>query len=86
MSNIYGAIVGGMLYFVEVFVSGYIPNGTAYSSIIAFVVVVFFIVFKPEGIIGEKPWKSLDTKEEVIMKDQGTKPQFPIFYTVLSVC
>jgi branched-chain amino acid transport system permease protein len=55
LSNIYGAIVGGMLLaFVEVFVSGYIPNGTAYSSIIAFVVVVFFIVFKPEGIIGEK--------------------------------
>lgn len=55
LSNIYGAIAGGMLLaFVEVFVSGYIPNGTAYSSIIAFVVVVIFIVFKPEGILGEK--------------------------------
>lgn len=55
LSSVYGAIAGGMLLaFVEVFVSGYIPNGTAYSSIIAFVVVVFFIVFKPEGILGEK--------------------------------
>jgi len=55
LSSIYGAIVGGMLLaFVEVFVSGYIPNGTAYSSIIAFVVVVLFIVFRPEGILGEK--------------------------------
>lgn len=55
LKSIYGAIVGGMLLaFVEVFVSGYIPNGTSYSSIIAFVVVVLFIVFKPEGIIGEK--------------------------------
>ncbi|ATW24877.1 branched-chain amino acid ABC transporter permease [Candidatus Formimonas warabiya] len=55
LKSIYGAVVGGMLLaFVEVFVSGYIPNGTSYSSIIAFVVVVLFIVFKPEGIIGEK--------------------------------
>ncbi|MGI6686076.1 MAG: branched-chain amino acid ABC transporter permease [Bacillota bacterium] len=55
LSNTYGAIVGGMLLaFVEVFVSGYIPNGTAYASIIAFVVVVLFIMFKPEGILGEK--------------------------------
>lgn len=55
LSNIYGAIAGGMLLaFVEVFVSGYIPNGTAYSSIIAFVVVVIFIIFRPEGILGEK--------------------------------
>ncbi len=55
LRNIYGSILGGMLLgFVEVFVSGYFPNGTAYASIIAFVVVVLFIVFKPEGIIGEK--------------------------------
>lgn len=55
LKSVYGAIVGGMLLaFVEVFVSGYIPNGTSYSSIIAFVVVVLFIVFKPEGIIGDK--------------------------------
>lgn len=55
LKNTYGAVIGGMLLgFVEVFVSGYIPNGTAYASIIAFVVVVLFIVFKPEGIIGEK--------------------------------
>lgn len=55
LKSVYGAIAGGMLLaFVEVFVSGYIPNGTSYASIIAFVVVVLFIVFKPEGIIGEK--------------------------------
>jgi branched-chain amino acid transport system permease protein len=55
LRNTWGAVIGGMLLaFVEVFVSGYVPNGTAYSSIVAFVVVVVFIVFKPEGIIGEK--------------------------------
>ncbi|MDR3281389.1 MAG: branched-chain amino acid ABC transporter permease [Synergistaceae bacterium] len=55
LRNTWGAVIGGMLLaFVEVFVSGYIPRGTAYSSIVAFVVVVVFIVFRPEGIIGEK--------------------------------
>jgi branched-chain amino acid transport system permease protein len=55
LRNTWGAVVGGMLLaFVEVFVSGYIPRGTAYSSIMAFVVVVIFIVFKPDGIIGDK--------------------------------
>jgi len=55
LGNIYGAIVGGMLMaFVEVFVSGYIPGGTAYASIFAFLVVVLFMIFKPEGILGEK--------------------------------
>ena len=55
LRNTWGAVIGGMLLaFVEVFVSGYVPSGTAYSSIVAFVVVVIFIVFKPEGIIGEK--------------------------------
>jgi branched-chain amino acid transport system permease protein len=55
LRNTWGAVIGGMLLaFVEVFVSGYVPNGTAYSTIVAFVVVVIFIVFKPEGIIGEK--------------------------------
>ncbi|MEG1661107.1 MAG: branched-chain amino acid ABC transporter permease, partial [Clostridiales bacterium] len=55
LRNTWGAILGGMLLaFVEVFISGYVPNGAAYASIVAFVVVVVFIIFKPEGIIGEK--------------------------------
>jgi branched-chain amino acid transport system permease protein len=55
LRNTWGAVIGGMLLaFVEVFVSGYVPHGAAYAGIVAFVVVVVFIVFKPEGIIGEK--------------------------------
>lgn len=55
LRNTWGAILGGMLLaFVEVFISGYVPNGAAYASIVAFIVVVVFIIFKPEGIIGEK--------------------------------
>lgn len=55
LGNVYGAIVGGlMIAFVEVFVSAFIPGGTAYASVAAFLMVLVFMVFKPEGIIGEK--------------------------------
>ena len=55
LRNISGAIVGGMLLgFIEVFVSAVLPNGASYASAIAFVVVVIFMVVKPEGILGEK--------------------------------
>ncbi len=55
LKNTWGAVIGGMLLgFVEVFTAGYIPGGTQYQSIIAFVVVIIFIIFRPEGIIGEK--------------------------------
>jgi len=55
LGNIYGAIVGGMLLsFVEVFISGYIPGGTAYARIFSFLIVVLFMIFRPEGILGHK--------------------------------
>jgi branched-chain amino acid transport system permease protein len=55
LGNVYGANDGGlMIAFVEVFVSAFIPGGTAYASVAAFLMVLVFMVFKPEGIIGEK--------------------------------
>ncbi len=55
LGNIYGAIAGSMLIaFIEVFATGFIPGGTAWASILAFSVVVLFMIFKPEGILGEK--------------------------------
>ncbi|WP_258358599.1 branched-chain amino acid ABC transporter permease [Moorella sulfitireducens] len=55
LGNVYGAIVGGLLIaFIEVFVSAFVPGGTAYASVAAFLMVVLFILFKPEGVIGEK--------------------------------
>jgi branched-chain amino acid transport system permease protein len=55
MKNIWGAIIGGMLLgFVEVFVSGLIDGGTRYQNVIAFVVAIIFMIFKPTGILGEK--------------------------------
>jgi len=55
LGNLYGAIVGSMLIaFAEVFVSAYIPGGTAYAGIAAFVLVLLFILFKPEGVLGSR--------------------------------
>ena len=42
-----------LLAFIEVFVSIF-PGGAAYASAVAFIVVVIFMVVKPEGILGEK--------------------------------
>jgi len=54
LGNVYGAIVGALLIAVaEVLVSGYVPGGAAYAGISAFLVVVVFMVFRPQGILGE---------------------------------
>jgi branched-chain amino acid transport system permease protein len=60
LGNIYGAIFGGLLFgFVETFVSAYIPGGTAYKDVFAFLVVIFFLVFKPSGILGERVYEKV---------------------------
>ncbi len=60
LGNIYGAIFGGLvLGFVETFASAFIPGGTAYKDVFAFLVVIFFLVFKPSGILGEKVYEKV---------------------------
>lgn len=60
LGNIYGAILGGLvLGFVETFASALIPGGTAYKDVFSFLVVIFFLVFKPSGIIGEKVFEKV---------------------------
>jgi len=60
LGNIYGAILGGLvLGFVETFASAFIPGGTAYKDVFAFLVVIFFLVFKPSGILGEKVYEKV---------------------------
>ncbi|HAJ31869.1 MAG TPA: hypothetical protein DCK79_00600 [Candidatus Atribacteria bacterium] len=55
LGNIYGAIVGGMLLaFAETFMTAYIPGGTAYAKVFSFLIVILFMIFKSEGIIGQK--------------------------------
>ncbi len=60
LGNVYGAIFGGLvLGFVETFASAFIPGGTAYKDVFAFLVVIFFLVFKPSGILGEKIYEKV---------------------------
>ena len=60
LGNIYGAIIGGFLFgFVETFSSAYIPGGTAYKDALAFLVVIFFLIFRPAGILGEKVYEKV---------------------------
>ncbi|MDR0840661.1 MAG: branched-chain amino acid ABC transporter permease [Christensenellaceae bacterium] len=55
LKSTWGAVIGGMLLgFVEVFAAGLLNGGTQWQNIIAFLVIIVFIIFKPEGIIGEK--------------------------------
>jgi branched-chain amino acid transport system permease protein len=60
LGNIYGAIFGGLLLgVVETFASALVPGGTAYKDVFAFLVVIFFLVFKPSGILGEKAYEKV---------------------------
>ena len=60
LGNMYGAILGGLvLGFVETFASALIPGGTAYKDVFSFLVVIFFLVFRPSGIVGEKVFEKV---------------------------
>ena len=50
--NPIGAMVGGLILGVtETFAAGYLSSG--YKNAIAFVVLLAFLIFRPEGIFGE---------------------------------
>lgn len=54
LGSFYGAVAGSIvLGFVESFVSAYIPGGAPYKDVCAFIIVIFFLVFKPSGILGK---------------------------------
>lgn len=60
LGNFYGAILGGLvLGMVETFASAFVPNGTAYKDVYAFVIVIFFLVFKPSGILAERQYEKV---------------------------
>jgi len=55
LGNVYGAIIGGMILgIVESFTMAFVPGGSPYKEIFAFIVVVLFLLFKPSGILGKK--------------------------------
>lgn len=60
LGNFNGAILGGLtLGMVETFASAYIPGGTPYKDVFAFIIVIFFLVFKPSGLLGEKIYEKV---------------------------
>jgi branched-chain amino acid transport system permease protein len=60
LGNFYGAILGGLtLGLAETFTSAYIPGGAPYKDVYAFIIVVFFLVFKPSGLLGEKAFEKV---------------------------
>jgi branched-chain amino acid transport system permease protein len=60
LGNFNGAILGGLtLGIIETFASAYIPGGTPYKDVYAFIIVIFFLVFKPSGLVGEKIYEKV---------------------------
>jgi branched-chain amino acid transport system permease protein len=61
IGNIYGAMVGGMLLgLIEALGAGYIGDltggvlGSHYQDIFAFIVLIVVLIFRPQGIMGER--------------------------------
>jgi len=60
LGNVYGAIIGGLILgFVETFAAAFVPGGTPYTDVFAFLVVIFFLIFRPSGILGEKVYEKV---------------------------
>lgn len=55
LGNVYGAIIGGIILgMVESLTMAFVPGGSPYKEIFAFIVVILFLLFKPTGILGKK--------------------------------
>jgi branched-chain amino acid transport system permease protein len=55
LGNIYGAIIGGFVFaMTQALSAALIPKGSEYMDVVAFGVLIVFLVFKPSGILGEK--------------------------------
>ena len=55
IGNIAGAVLGGFLLgLVEVLATEYLPLGSAWKDVWAFVVLIGVLVFRPSGLLGER--------------------------------
>ena len=55
IGNITGAVLGGFLLgMVEVMATAYLPLGSAWKDVWAFVVLIAVLVFRPSGLLGER--------------------------------
>ncbi|HET9492063.1 MAG TPA: branched-chain amino acid ABC transporter permease [Methylomirabilota bacterium] len=55
LGNVYGAILGGLLFgLVQTMAAALIPRGSEFRDVVAFAVVLLFLVARPSGILGAK--------------------------------
>jgi len=55
LGNVYGAIVGGLLFgMLQTTSAALIPRGSEFRDVVAFAVVMLFLILRPSGILGEK--------------------------------
>lgn len=55
IGNITGAVLGGfVLGIVEVLATQYVPDGSQWKDVWAFVVLIAVLVFRPSGLLGER--------------------------------
>ena len=55
LGNVYGAILGGLLFgLLQTTAAALIPRGSEFRDVVAFAVVMLFLVVRPSGILGEK--------------------------------
>ncbi|MBI4062822.1 MAG: branched-chain amino acid ABC transporter permease [Elusimicrobia bacterium] len=55
IGNIAGAVLGGFLLgILEVMAAGYLPNGSQWKDVFAFVVLIGVLLIRPSGILGER--------------------------------
>lgn len=54
LGSIFGAVVGGLLIAgAEVLAQALVPDGAAYRQVFAFLMVILFLLFRPEGLLGK---------------------------------
>ncbi|MCC8097264.1 MAG: branched-chain amino acid ABC transporter permease [Eubacterium sp.] len=55
IGNIKGAVIGGLLLgFIEVMAVTFIPSLTGYKDVFSFILLIIVLLYKPNGILGEK--------------------------------
>lgn len=55
IGNVKGAVIGGVLLgFIEVMAVTFFPSMSAYKDIFSFVLLIIILLFRPNGLIGEK--------------------------------
>jgi branched-chain amino acid transport system permease protein len=55
LGNVYGAILGGLLFgMVQTLSAALIPRGSEFRDVVAFAVVMLFLIVRPSGILGAK--------------------------------